>query len=768
MILESNPSKDAEPHESSGPSSNSSPKPQSPNPNDPDLGSPSSPPKISQQQELTLSYLCENPKLGFQEKEEAPVNNNDGLRSIEKLKSKGKEIVASSSSPPPVERDFLQLKRENPEGAELDGRVKKVKMETLGLSLSPPNLSLSLNNSNQLPAAVPAASARTANSEDFTLSLSYTQSAAFSHNPSCSLTRCSTENYSMSKENDQMWYGGEGTNGSVHSRFRPVGDGNNIAFANPNNELHVNGGNKINNNNNGNENSFYRTASSDNIAFFPSDLPARMGKAPSAESGRPRTSMLTRPDRVLKEIVSDSVVTVAQMLQDFPRESLEALKDCLRNLMEAAEKKDEFVGFQRRLERRSDLTGEILSRANRVQLEMLVAIKTGIVGFLSGKNRVPSSELVEIFMMTRCRNLRCKSILPVDDCDCKICASQKGFCSACMCPICLKFDCASNTCSWVGCDVCSHWCHALCGLQKNFIRPGLNQKLGNGMTEMQFMCPGCDHASEMFGFVKEVFTCCAKEWGLETLMKELDCVKMIFTVSEDFEGKELEKKAGEMFTKLNKKQISPTDACNAMLHFFKYGVSDLSVTGSSSKNILSAQPSALMDTLALPPQPVTVLPPKPVLNLTKPHTSILESQMSSLKPERNPEPKPKPAPLAMDSHFGLPPPKEDDSGFQSLETLVRFKEAEAKLFERLADDARKEVEGYTRIAKAKAEKLEEEYAAKLAKLRLPEAEERRRKKLEELKFLEKSHRDYQNMKVRMQAEIASLLQRMEVTKKQWT
>lgn len=121
----------------------------------------------------------------------------------------------------------------------------------------------------------------------------------------------------------------------------------------------------------------------------------------------------------------------------------------------------------------------------------------------------------------------------------------------------------------------------------------------------------------------------------------------------------------------------------------------------------------------------------------------------------------------MEPHFGLPPPKEDDGGFQSLETLVRFKEAEAKLFQRLADDARKEVEGYRRIAKAKAEKLEEEYAAKLAKLCLQEAEERRRKKLEELKFLENSHCDYQNMKVRMQAEIASLLQRMEATKKQW-
>jgi len=200
---------------------------------------------------------------------------------------------------------------------------------------------------------------------------------------------------------------------------------------------------------------------------------------------------------------------------------------------------------------------------------------------------------------------------------------------------------------------------------------------------------------------------------------------------------------------------------------FADGVSDLSVTGNSSKNILSTQPSALADTLPLPPQPALIMPPKPTFNLTKPSTSIMENQIDALKSDRMPEPKPKPTPLATESELGLPPPKEEDGGFRNLETLVQFKEAEAKLFQRLADDARKEVDGYSLIVKAKAEKLEEEYAAKVAKLHLQEAEERRRKKLEEIKFLENSHCDYQNMKVRMQAEIASLLQRMEATKKQW-
>ncbi|KAJ6816678.1 protein OBERON 3-like [Iris pallida] len=712
MILESD-SSEADPN-----MSNPDPKPTATSGGAPP--SSAEPPITSQ--ELTLSYLCENPK----------------------------SLTLTLENSNPIERDFLHLKREVP--AEAEGREKKPKIESLNLSLS---LTASPPPPPPPPPVAAAASARTANSDDFAPSLSYSQSVPFSHNPSCSLTRCSTENFSMSKENDQIWCAGEGTNGSVHSRFKPVGDGNTITFANPNP--------------NGGENG---------ISFFPSDLPARMGKvavgengrgvvSASVESGKMGASMLRRPDRVLREIVSESVSHMAQVVLDFPKESVDALKECLRNLMDAPERKEEFMGLQRRLERRSDLTMETLSRAAKPQLDILVATKTGIVGYLSGKTRVSSKELVEIFLMMRCKNLRCKSELPVDDCDCKFCAGEKGFCSACMCPICLKFDCASNTCSWVGCDGCSHWCHALCGLEKNIIRPGPNQKVQNGMTEMQFMCPGCNHASEMFGFVKEVFTCCAKDWGLETLMKELDCVKNIFQVSEDFEGKELEKKAKEMLTKLSKNQISPADACNGMLHFFKYGVSDLSVTGSSSKNILATQPSLLADIPPLPQQKPITVPPKSTFNLTKPSTSILETKIVDiLKPERKSEAKPKAVLISKEPNFGLPQPMEDDRGFQSLETLVRFKEAEAKLFQRLADDACREVDGYRRIARAKMEKLEEEYATKIARLRLPEAEERRRKKLEELKLLENSHCDYQNMKVRMQGEIAGLLQRMEATKKQ--
>jgi hypothetical protein len=43
------------------------------------------------------------------------------------------------------------------------------------------------------------------------------------------------------------------------------------------------------------------------------------------------------------------------------------------------------------------------------------AIKTGMAVFVTGKGQVSSSELVEMFLMARCRSMNCKSVLPVDD-----------------------------------------------------------------------------------------------------------------------------------------------------------------------------------------------------------------------------------------------------------------------------------------------------------------------------------------------------------------
>ncbi|KAI7748494.1 hypothetical protein M8C21_009376 [Ambrosia artemisiifolia] len=451
-------------------------------------------------------------------------------------------------------------------------REKKPKLETLDLSLALPEASMSLAASNRVQDGEGSVSLRpsksmqslgrsnsndtrtqTSFSNDFTTgSMSYSYSHPFSHNASCSMTRNSTENY-------EVWNGGEGTNGSVHSRFRPVGDGG-VALVQGN-----------------------RSNSENNLSFFPSELPARMKVDTQSGDSRGRGSentkglesldfgrsrKVSRPERILREIVSESVQTMALIIHELPEETFESTKEYLKKLITVPEKRDELVGLQLRLERRSDLTSETLSKANRNQVLLLVSIRMGLESYLSVQNRMPTNELIEVFLYERCKNVNCKRLLPVDDCDCKICSTKKGFCSECMCPVCLNFDFASNTCSWIGCDVCSHWCHAACSIQKNLIKPGQSLKRPAGTTEMLFNCLCCGHASEMFGFIKDVFQSCAVQWGLETLIKELDCVRKIFRGSADFKGQKLHVMAGELITKLQSKEMSPSDVCVTILQFF--------------------------------------------------------------------------------------------------------------------------------------------------------------------------------------------------------
>jgi hypothetical protein len=585
----------------------------------------------SQPQELTLSYLCDNSKLGFPEKE---ISGKNLFNSFDKVTLKGRETLIPDNSNHGekwVERDFLNLnetrgnssKREVEEELERENMIadKKPKLETLNLSLALPDVSLSLtasnlnpnpnHNSSQNVDPPPMARPKPARSvqslapsnncsNDFTAtatSMSYSYSLPFSHNPSCSLTRNSTENY-----DDQIWNCGEGTNGSVHSRFKPIGDGG----LNLSNHNHGGGGGLLammqlnqaasrnrefcNNNNNNNSSHYRTTTGSETHSLFPSELPARPridtlsgdSRGRGSEglrnlegvdgggggSGSGRVGKLSRHERIVREIVSESVPVMAPIIQELPEETVALVKDYLNCIIVMPEKKEELLGLQNLLERRSDLTKETLSKCHKGQLEVLVAVKMGLGSYLSREIRLSMNELVDIFLYVRCRNVNCRSALPVDDCECKICSGNKGFCSQCMCPICLKFDCANNTCSWVGCDVCSHWCHAACGIQKNLIKPGPSLKGPSGTSEVQFHCIGCGHASEMFGFVKDVFLLFAKEWPLETLKKELDCVRKIFRGSEDYKGKELHVNADLILSKLEAKTMSPSDACNIIIQFF--------------------------------------------------------------------------------------------------------------------------------------------------------------------------------------------------------
>ncbi|TKY69201.1 OBERON 3 [Spatholobus suberectus] len=775
-------------------------------------------------QELTLSYLCDNPKLGLVEREvgdrglvkgkEVVVHGNSdqdekyqrGLGLVEGISLSQRTESRFESSPVEVtfgarqyleqdcfqkripvgnqkkdqnekwvERDFLSLSetRENSSKRSIEEECereknsgkKKQKLETLSLSLALPDVSLSLTASNALqngdqlvrpkPSKPSTRTTTTINScsNDYTTaSLSHSYSHPFSHNPSCSLTRNSTENfeYSVSKD-DQIWHCGEGTNGSVHSRFKPIGDG--VALAN---HSFMQG------------NSQYKATSSDNQSFFPSELPARVRFEAQSEGSRGKNSENLRgledvdggkmkkfstSEIVLREIVSESIQAVALTFQEFTDEVIASIKEHLKGLIDMPEKKGELESLQNRLDRRSDLTREALSKCHKEQLEILVAIKMGLGSFLSGKFQF--LEMVEVFLYIRCRNVNCKSLLPVDDCDCKMCSGNKGFCSSCMCPVCMNFDCASNTCSWVGCDVCSHWCHAACGIQRNLIKPGPSLKGPSGTSEVQFHCSGCGHASEMFGFVKDVFVCCAKDWGLETLMKELACVRRIFWRSEDRKGKELHTKTDDMLLKLQAKLVSPLDASNYIMQFFSYadGMSDIPVSGISSEDLSTSKANLTMDTTSSLPQSTSL---RPKYSYDMSYSRSNELQQKDLKASLFSEHKNEP-----DFHLESLLRK---GGPESLEGIVRIKEAEARMFQSKADEARREAEGFQKMITTKAAQMEEEYAERLGKLSLHEAEERRKKKFEELNVLQNSHYDYFNMKSRMQDEIHGLLKRMEATK----
>lgn len=73
-----------------------------------------------------------------------------------------------------------------------------------------------------------------------------------------------------------------------------------------------------------------------------------------------------------------------------------------------------------------------------------------------------------------------------------------------------------------------------------------------------------------------------------------------------------------------------------------------------------------------------------------------------------------------------------------LESIVRLKQAEADMFVLKANDARREAERLQRIALAKTEKSEEDYASQYLKQRLHEAETEKQYLFEKIKFQESS------------------------------
>ncbi|XP_039005576.1 protein OBERON 4-like isoform X2 [Hibiscus syriacus] len=450
-------------------------------------------------------------------------------------------------------------------------------------------------------------------------------------------------------------------------------------------------------------------------------------------------------ETILCRMAFEPIHLMARKCHEMTGQSIASLKESTREIMLNAGKHGELRAFQEALQSRSDLTLEMLLKCHRAQLEILAALKTGLPEYLQLDNSVSSSDLAEVFLNLRCRTLTCRSSLPVDECDCKVCSKKNGFCSACMCLVCSKFDMASNTCSWVGCDVCLHWCHADCGLRKAHIRNG------HGAAEMQFHCVACDHPSEMFGFVKEVFQNFAKDWTLETFSKELEYVKRIFCGSKDVRGKQLHNLVDQMLVRLATNKLDLPELFSQIMGFLNDGHS----FKPGNATVLSGKEQGKgIDTIAGPSQDATHL--KSVYSDKAPQLERSSSQLPSFRVDR-------PDKCSLEPE--LQRSAEKQLFLPELESFVRIKQEEAKMYQTRADDARKEAEGLKRIAMAKDEKIEEEYRSRVAKLRLAEAEATHKQKFEEFQSLERVYKEYYSMKTRMEADIKDLLLKMEATRR---
>jgi len=265
---------------------------------------------------------------------------------------------------------------------------------------------------------------------------------------------------------------------------------------------------------------------------------------------------------LLREVARERVDLVAEKMKVMPEEHLEEVKNELRSILEGtggSHHIEEFLYLQKLVQDRDDLTPSMLSVAHHVQLEILVAIKTGIQAFLHPSVTIPHNRLLEVFLYKRCRNIACQSALPAEECRCNVCASRNGFCNLCMCVICNKFDFEVNTCRWIGCDFCSHWTHTDCAIHNGQIGMGQSVKSSIGHAEMLFRCRACQRTSELLGWVKDVFQQCAPGWDRDALLRELEFVCKIFRLSEDAKGRVLFRKCLDLIERL---RSAPADSIN--------------------------------------------------------------------------------------------------------------------------------------------------------------------------------------------------------------
>ncbi|KAK9151311.1 hypothetical protein Syun_009620 [Stephania yunnanensis] len=436
----------------------------------------------------------------------------------------------------------------------------------------------------------------------------------------------------------------------------------------------------------------------------------------------------------LRDIASKKVEMISEKMQLMPEELLEEVKSELRVILEGtggSQHRDEFLTLQKFVQSRDDLTAKALLRAHWVQLEILVAINTGIQAFLHPNICLSQTSLIEIFLYKRCRNIACQNQLPAGDCTCEVCTNRNGFCNHCMCVICNKFDFEVNTCRWIGCDLCSHWTHTDCAIREGQVIMGPCAKGGAGPADMLFKCRACNNTSELLGWVKDVFQNCAPGWEKEVLLRELDTVSRIFRGSEDPRGRKLLWKCEELMDKM-KNGAAETVTCKAMLLFFQELDFDSFKNSENEESRRMIAPQEACNRIA-----------EVVQETIKKMEMVADDKMRMFKKarlalegcERELEEKAREVAELKNER------QRKKQQIDELDSIVRLKQAEADMFHLKATEARREAERLQRIMLAKSEKTEkteEDYATRYLKQRLKEAELEKQYLFEKIKLQESS------------------------------
>ncbi|XP_011625135.1 OBERON-like protein isoform X2 [Amborella trichopoda] len=455
----------------------------------------------------------------------------------------------------------------------------------------------------------------------------------------------------------------------------------------------------------------------------------------------------------LLDVVREKIEIIAERMNSQSEELLESLKTELRTILEGTggpQNREDIMILQKLVHGRTDLTANSLVRAHRVQLEILVAINTGIQAFLHPNVSLSQLCLIEIFSFKRCRNIACQNALPADDCSCEICRSRNGYCNLCMCTICSKFDFDVNTCRWIGCDVCAHWTHTDCAIRFGLISTGPGLKNGTGGSEMLFRCQACNRTSELLGWVKDVFQHCAPGWDRDALMRELDFVARIFRGSEDPRGRKLYWKCQDLLDRM-KNGIVESTSCKSLLLFFQElemesakkpggsaasdGTDDVSAAATGSTGPTMAPGEAcrrIAEVVGEAVRKMEAVGEEKSRALKRARSSVevcereladKEREASELRSER----------------------QRQRRQVEELEAIVRLKQAEADMFRVKAGEARREAERLRQVASASIRgpssegergPREEESAEGYLRMRLTEAEAEKRYIMERMRLQE--------------------------------